>query len=51
MELYVAVWIVSAFGAAAVARWWGARNLVSWFLLGLLLGPLGVGITVVGAKE
>lgn len=44
------VWIVCGIGAFLLAQNRGATNAATWFLVGILLGPLGILLAAVGAK-
>jgi hypothetical protein len=47
---YILVWIVCGIAAFLIAQNRGATNAPTWFLVGLLLGPIGILLAAVGAK-
>lgn len=49
LTLYVVVWIVSGIACYLIAQSRGSTP-VSWFVVGLLLGPLGVVLALAVAK-
>lgn len=46
----IVVWIVCGIASLLIAQSRGATNVVTWFFVGVLLGPLGVIIAALGAK-
>jgi len=48
--IYILLWIVCGIAAFAIAQNRGATNAPTWFLVGLLLGPVGILLAAVGAK-
>ena len=48
--IYVLIWIVCGIAALLIAQNRGATNAPTWFLLGVLLGPIGVLWAAVSAK-
>jgi uncharacterized membrane protein YhdT len=41
-EVYILIWIVCGISAFLIAQSKGAKNLGTWFLVGILLGPIGI---------
>lgn len=48
-SIAVLVWIVCGIACILIAQNKGATNLVSWFLVGIFLGPIGIILALVGA--
>lgn len=46
----IIVWIVCGIASLLIAQSRGATNVVTWFFVGVFLGPLGVIIAAIGAK-
>lgn len=49
-SIVVIVWIVCGIAALLIAQSRGATNAVTWFFVGVFLGPFGVLIAALGAK-
>lgn len=49
-EVTILVWIVCGIGSFLIAQNRGASNAPTWFLVGVLLGPLGILLAAIGAK-
>ena len=49
-SIAIIVWIVCGIASLLIAQSRGATNTVTWFFVGVLLGPLGVIIAALGAK-
>lgn len=49
-EITILVWLVCGIGAFLIAQNRGATNAPTWFLVGVLLGPIGIILAVLGAK-
>lgn len=49
-EVTILVWILCGIGAFLIAQNRGASNAGTWFLVGVLLGPLGIILAAIGAK-
>lgn len=49
-ELTILVWIVCGIGSFLIAQNRGATNAPTWFLVGILLGPLGILLAAIGAR-
>lgn len=49
-SIYILVWIVCGIAAFLIAQNRGATNAPTWFLVGLLLGPIGILLAAFGAK-
>lgn len=49
-EVTILVWVVCGVASFAIAQSRGATNAVTWFFVGLLFGPIGVILAVVGSK-
>lgn len=49
-SIYILVWIVCGIAAFLIAQNRGATNAPVWFLVGVLLGPIGILLAAVGAK-
>lgn len=49
-EIYVLIWLVCGVGAFLIAQNRGATNAPTWFLVGVLLGPLGILFAALSAK-
>lgn len=50
-EIYIVIWIVCGIGAFLIAQNRGATNAPTWFLVGVLLGPLGIMLAAISAKR
>lgn len=49
-ELTILIWVVCGIGSFLIAQNRGAKNAPTWFLVGILLGPLGILLAAIGAK-
>lgn len=49
-EVTILVWIVCGIGSFLIAQSRGATNAPTWFLVGILLGPIGILLAAIGAK-
>lgn len=49
-EITILVWLVCGIGAFLIAQNRGATNALTWFLVGVLLGPIGIILAALGAK-
>ena len=49
-EVTILVWIVCGIGSFLIAQNRGATNAPTWFLVGVLLGPLGLLLAAIGAR-
>lgn len=49
--LAIIVWIVCGIASLLIAQSRGAANAGSWFVLGVLLGPIGVILALIGVKS
>lgn len=50
LSIYVVVWIVCGIASLLIAQNCGATNAVTWVFVGVLFGPIGVLLAVIGAK-
>lgn len=50
LSIIIIAWIVSGIAALLIAQSRGATNAVTWFFVGVFLGPFGVLIAALGAK-
>jgi putative oligomerization/nucleic acid binding protein len=48
--LIAIAWLVCAVASYLVAQGRGATNLATWFLLGAILGPIGLILALLGAR-
>lgn len=49
-EITILVWLVCGIGSFLIAQNRGATNAPTWFLVGVLLGPIGIILAAIGAK-
>jgi hypothetical protein len=49
-ELTVLIWIVCGIGSFLIAQNRGATNAPTWFLVGIIFGPIGVLLAIIGAR-
>lgn len=49
-EITILVWLVCGIGAFLIAQNRGATNALTWFLVGVLLGPIGIILAAISAK-
>lgn len=49
-EVTILVWIVCGIGSFLIAQSRGATNAPTWFLVGILFGPIGIILAAIGAK-
>ena len=50
-SIYILIWIACGIAAYLIAQNRGATNAPTWFVVGLLLGPIGILLAAVGAKR
>jgi uncharacterized membrane protein YczE len=50
LTVIIIAWLVCGIAALLIAQNRGATNAVTWFLVGVLLGPIGVLLAIIGAK-
>jgi hypothetical protein len=49
-SIAVLIWIVCGVANVFIAQNRGATNLLAWFLVGILFGPIGIVLALIGAK-
>ncbi len=49
-SIAILIWIVCGIANVLIAQNRGATNVISWFLVGVLFGPIGIVLALIGAK-
>jgi len=49
-EITILIWIVCGIGSFLIAQNRHATNAPTWFLVGILFGPIGILLAAIGAK-
>lgn len=49
-SIILVIWIVCGIAALLIAQNRAATNAVTWFVVGVLFGPIGVLLAIIGAK-